>query len=288
MASDAPTDNLLRAWVDPEAIEFRAAADGEAGDVMTGHFAVFNRWTKIDSWYEGKFMERLAPGSFADTLASSRAVKVLYDHGADPMIGNKPLGTPRSVSEDRKGVKYEVDLFDASYVNDLKPALRAGQLGASFRFRVTDEEWNQQPKRSKDNPEGLPERTITGVELYEFGPVTFPAYAEATAGMRSGTDAFLDHLMTDPRFVARFAERTSPRVAEHVLSDAQPKIKINVKALEPADASRAVLDAIASCEAANGADWRSDPAAPEEPNHVRSEASDHDARLRWLRSRRLA
>lgn len=258
MAFDAPTDNLLRAFVDPEAIEFRAASEGETGDVMTGHFAVFNRWTKIDSWYEGKFMERLAPGSFADTLASSRAVKVLYDHGADPMIGNKPLGTPRSVSEDKKGVKYEVDLFDASYVNDLKPALRAGQLGASFRFRVTAEEWQQTPKRSASNPEALPERTITGVELYEFGPVTFPAYADATAGMRSGTDAFLDHLMTDPRFVARFAERTSPRVVEHVLA--------SVPAHGQPDADE----------------------APEDPNHVRSEASDHDARLRWLRSRRLA
>lgn len=287
MASDAPTDNLLRAWVDPEAIEFRAASDGEKGDVMTGHFAVFNRWTKIDSWYEGTFMERLAPGAFADTLASSRAVKVLYDHGADPMIGNKPLGTPRSVVEDKKGVRYEVDLFDASYVNDLKPALRAGQLGASFRFRVTSEDWNNAPKRSANNPDGLPERTITGVELYEFGPVTFPAYAEATAGMRGTTDAFLDRLMTDPRFVARFAERTSPRVVEHVLTDAQP-LKINVKSIDPAAAGRAVVDAIAAYEAANGADWRSDSAAPEVPTHGRSEASDHEARLRWLRSRRLA
>jgi HK97 family phage prohead protease len=258
MATDAPTDNLLRAWVDPEAIEFRAAEEGETGDVMVGHFAVFNRWTKIDSWYEGTFMERMAPGAFIDTLASGRAVKVLYDHGADPMIGNKPLGTPRSVKEDRKGVAYEVELFDASYVNDLKPALRAGQLGASFRFRVTAEEWNNAPKRSTNNPEALPERTITGVELYEFGPVTFPAYAEATAGMRSGTDAFLDHLMTDPRFVARFAERTSPRVVEHVLSSVPTHGRPDVEA------------------------------APEEPTHGRSEASDYEARCRWLRSRQLA
>ena len=262
MASDAPTDNLLRAWVDPEAIEFRAAADGEAGDVMTGHFAVFNRWTKIDSWYEGKFMERLAPGSFADTLASSRAVKVLYDHGADPAIGNKPLGSIRSLAEDKKGVRYEVDLLDTEYVNQLKPAIRANLLGASFRFRVTAEEWNQQPKRSKDNPEGLPERTITGVELYEFGPVTFPAYADATAGMRSGTDAYMEALMRDKERAARFFNTLGGmNTAEFV----------------------AALP-IAGRNAAGDEEKHE----AEEPAAGRSDAPTQDARARWMRSRQIA
>jgi phage head maturation protease len=31
---------------------------------VSGHFAVFNRWTEIDSLFEGQFMERFAPGSF--------------------------------------------------------------------------------------------------------------------------------------------------------------------------------------------------------------------------------
>jgi len=44
---------------------------------------------------------------------------------------------------------------------------------------------NDKPERSDYNPDALPERTIHEVELFEFGPVTFPAYAGATAGVRS-------------------------------------------------------------------------------------------------------
>lgn len=220
----APIDNLVRLNFAP--IELRAASDGEGdGNTMHGHFAVFDRWTEIDSWFEGRFLERISKGAFRDAVKAWKEgrsnVRVLYDHGADPMIGNKPLGEITSLREDDTGAAYEVRLFDeASYVADLKPALRAGQLGASFRFRVTAEKWSE-PKRETDtNPQKLPERTIIGVDLFEFGPVTFPAYAEASAGLRSGTDAFLDRLLDSPQFVARLAERTSPRVVQHLVADA--------------------------------------------------------------------
>jgi hypothetical protein len=171
----APVDNLVRAWAGPQATSVRAD-DGE-GSTMVGHFAVFDQWTEINSTFEGRFLERIAPGAFADTFKTrGDKIRVLYDHGADPQIGNKPLGAPTVMREDETGAYYEVSLFDASYVNDLKPAIRAGQLGASFRFRVTGEEWDETPERSTSNPDGLPERTIKGTELYEFGPVTFPAY----------------------------------------------------------------------------------------------------------------
>lgn len=214
--TSAPTDNLLRMWTEP--LELRAGAEGD-GNTMFGHFAVFNRWTEIDSWFEGRFRERIAPTAFDQTFAErGDKIRVLYDHGHDPSVGNKPLGVPTTLKADKRGAYYEVDLFDATYVNDLKPAMRAGQLGASFRFKVTSEEWNDPKSATKDNPQKLPERTITGLDLYEFGPVTFPAYAEASAGLRSMTDDWCERMMSDPLFVARFAERNSARAAEHILS----------------------------------------------------------------------
>jgi len=219
-----PTENVLRAWHTPDALEYRADSTPEGGGVgtMAGHFAVFNRWTEIDSTFEGQFVERIAPGAFADTFRDQgERIRVLYDHGSDPAIGNKPLGTPDVLAEDERGARYEVDLFDTEYVRELLPALKAGALGASFRFRVTDQEWAETPEPSDDNPKGLPERTITGVHLMEFGPVTFPAYAEATAGLRSMTDTFNDHLR-DPQFVARFTERVGLGVAEKVLATLPP------------------------------------------------------------------
>ena len=216
----APVDNLVRARYDTGAAELRADDGGTDGRTMFGHFAVYDRWTKIDSWYEGRFIERVGDKAF-DRTFKERAdkIRVLYDHGSDPSIGNKPLGAPDVLRSDKGvGAYYESELFDEAYVNQLLPALRKKQLGASFRFRVTGEQWVE-PKRASDhNPEMLPERTITDVDLYEFGPVTFPAYEEATAGVRSGSDSFVDRLLNDPTFVARFTERAGLAVVERILA----------------------------------------------------------------------
>lgn len=216
--TDAPVDNLVRAWASPEAMSLRATSVSGDGNTLHGHFAVFDTPTEINSVYEGRFIERVARGAFADTFAERGSqIKVLFDHGHDPSVGNKPLGTISALAEDERGAAYSVDLFDVGYVNDLKPALRAGQLGASFRFRVDAESWDDTPKRSESNPAGLPERTIERATVFEFGPVAFPAYADASAGLRSTTDQFFEYL-SDPMFVARFTERVGIDVAERVLA----------------------------------------------------------------------
>ena len=55
-----------------------------ADNVLVGHFAKFNEWTEISSWYEGEFLERLKPGTFANTIKQHIGqMKVQYDHGHD-------------------------------------------------------------------------------------------------------------------------------------------------------------------------------------------------------------
>lgn len=184
---DVPTEDLVRA-VMPGA-ELRA--DGDAPRVLFGHFARFGEWTEIHSWWEGDFMERIKKGAFRKTMKDNRSgIKVLYDHGHDFQVGNKVLGAIDDLREDDEGAYYEVPLFDTSYNRDLLPGLEAGVYGASFRFTVVKERWDQEPAAADHNPAGLPERTIEEVRLFEFGPVTFPAYEGASAGVRSLTDYF--------------------------------------------------------------------------------------------------
>src|SRR4249920_61338 len=179
----APVDNLVRALFGPESAELRAQTDEGQGGTLFGHFAVFNKWTEINSMWEGNFLERIAPGAFADTISTrGDQINVLYDHGQDPQLGNKPLGPINVLKEDAKGAYYEVSLLRGAdgelvpYNRDfIVPAAKAGLLGASFRFKVTEETWVDPEKASKTNPAKLPERTIDRVDLYEFGPVTFPA-----------------------------------------------------------------------------------------------------------------
>ena len=216
-AGGFPTDNLVRALNTDDAAQFRASTSTD-GNTLYGHFAVFDTFTEIDSVYEGRFLERIAPGAFSDTFAQrGDKIRVLYDHGKDPSIGNKPLGVPVAFGEDARGAFYEVELFDTDYVAELRPALEAGQLGASFRFSVTGEKWTNPARPTDHNPEMLPERTITGAALYEFGPVTFGAYDDATAGLRSRTDDFVQ-MLADPGFAVRLADRVGSHVVERLLT----------------------------------------------------------------------
>lgn len=167
------------------------AADDNAMPTMNVDFSVFGTWYEIDSWFEGTFMERTMPGSFKKTIRENGSnVKVLFDHGMDYQIGNKVLGAIETLSEEANGPHAEVPLLDTSYNRDLLPGLEAGLYGSSFRFRVIKDEWNDEPGVSDWNPKGLPERSIKEVRLMEFGPVTFPANPDSTAGVRALTDEF--------------------------------------------------------------------------------------------------
>jgi HK97 family phage prohead protease len=193
-----PRETLIRAR---STLEFTPADElRDAGaDLEDGHlgllrvlFSPVNEWTRITSMWEGDFMERFAPGAWRKTIREQRdRIRSLFQHGMDPQVGDKPLGPITLLEENDRGGYGEVPLLDTSYNRDLLPGLKAGLYGASHRFSVLREEVVDQPEPSDGNPHGLPERTVKEARLMEFGPVTFPAYAGATAGVRSLTDDFL-------------------------------------------------------------------------------------------------
>jgi len=180
-----PRDDLIR-MVDmaPAHLELRDANGN--GRTMVGYPVVFNQWTEISGW-EGNFLERFVPGSLNKTLRDrGDQIKVLFNHGMDPSIGDKPLGKPSVMEPDETGLRVEVPLADTSYNKDMEVLLRDGIVdGMSVRFSVVRDEWDEKPTRSDSNPKGLPERSVFEARLFEFGPVTFPAYEATTAGVRA-------------------------------------------------------------------------------------------------------
>jgi HK97 family phage prohead protease len=186
---------LVRALSLPPRLTGRGGAGLRSAEdsppTLVVRFSVFNTWTEIDSVFEGHFLERVAPGAFLRSMREDRGrIRMLFQHGRDPQVGDKPLGPIVVLREDEIGGLAEAPLLDTSYNADLLPGLNAGVYGSSFRFRVTSEDVVERPARSAYNPKGLPERTIREARLFEVGPVTFPAYAGATAGVRSLTDWF--------------------------------------------------------------------------------------------------
>jgi HK97 family phage prohead protease len=192
-------------------------ADGEDSQpTMEVRFSAFGNWYEIDSYFEGRFLESVERGAFAKTIRESGdRVRVMFDHGYDPQIGNKSLGTIADLREDDDAAVGVVHLFDTSYNRDLIPGLQAGAYGSSMRMVVTRDEWNDDPGTSKHNPQGIPERTIKEVRLMEFGPVAWPANPDATSGLRSATDAYYERLRSlDPQRVDEVT-RARPQTAPH-------------------------------------------------------------------------
>ncbi len=155
--------------------------------IMTGYPSVFSEWTEVASAREGNFLEQIAPGSFRDAVQNPSSVKIMFQHGRDPLLGERPLGVINVLREDARGLYYEVDLIPTAGNRELVPLLENGLLSASFRFSVTDEQYNPRAARSAHNPLGIPERIVTGVKLFECGPVVHGQYTGASSSIKPAT-----------------------------------------------------------------------------------------------------
>lgn len=216
----------------------RAKASDDGGmPTMEVRFSAFDKWYEIDSFWEGTFLERTAPGAFAKTITESRSqIRSLFNHGFDPQIGQKVLGNIADLREESDSPVGDVKLYDTSYNRDLLPGLEDGAYGSSMRMRVVKEEWNDDPGISDHNPKGLPERTIKEVRLFEFGPVTFPANPDSTASVRSLTDAFYAELRAhDPQRVDDLVRSRDSLNALHRSEQPATATGQGVEAAEPAN-----------------------------------------------------
>lgn len=139
------------------------------GRRLTGYAATFNTETHIaDAWRES-----IAPGAFAASLASGRDVLALVDHDATRVLGRTRSGSLR-LSEDSRGLAFEVDLPDTQAGRDVLALAERGDLGGmSFGFIARDEH------RDGDC------RELRAVDLLEISVVSaWPAYPETLVQAR--------------------------------------------------------------------------------------------------------
>ena len=151
--------------------EIRMTDEGE-GRTIVGYASVFNTPTDIG----GMFREQIAPGAFADAIGRDD-VRALIDHDPSKVLGRNTAGTLR-MSEDKKGLRVEIDMPDTQQARDLQVSMARGDIDQmSFGFQALRQEW--------DRTDDVPLRTIQEATLFDVSVVTFPAYPEAKAGLRS-------------------------------------------------------------------------------------------------------
>ena len=144
------------------------------GVTLIGYAAIFNSRTTL---WEG-FDEIVAPNAFSKSLSENRDVRSLRDHDWAKVLGRTKSGTLR-LFEDERGLKFEVDIPNTSYANDLVESMERGDINqCSFGFFITKEEldWDSDPVV----------RTILEVDLWEVSIVSIPAYDDTEASVMRG------------------------------------------------------------------------------------------------------
>ncbi len=164
-------------------VELRAEPEDGAQPTIEGYGAVYYDGTPATEYvlWPG-VVERIMAGAF-DRAVREDDVRSLFNHNPDFVLGRRrPGGDAQtlSLSVDATGLRYAVR--PPSTRGDVVEAVRRGDVsGSSFMFSA-ESVW-----REIENEDGsvLTIREIVGVTLYEVGPVTFPAYEQTTAGVRS-------------------------------------------------------------------------------------------------------
>jgi HK97 family phage prohead protease len=187
---------------------FEVRDDEETGTrTLVGYMAKFN----TRSQDLGGFVEVIDPTAFNRTLGNEHNdVVVTFNHNNDNLLGRRSAGTAR-IEADEVGVRYQVELDpeDPLHKRVERMLVRGDLTGSSFTFSVTadGQEWS----RAED---GTRLRTLTQVRLIEGGPVTQPAYLDATAAIRS-----LENVVE-----AEEAETEEPSTDEVVDAPAEPTV----------------------------------------------------------------
>jgi uncharacterized protein len=153
------------------ACELRAA-----GRKLSGYAATYNVEARI-----ADFVEVIRPGAFAASIRGGD-ILALLDHDTTRLLARTKSGTLR-LSEDSKGLAFELDLPDTQGGRDVLALAERGDLGGmSFGFLVPagGDTWNGN------------RRELVNVDLREISVVSaWPAYEKTSVNARSKAPALI-------------------------------------------------------------------------------------------------
>lgn len=158
------------------------------GARITGYGAVFfNEADPENTQYRlwDDLVERIMPGAFDRAIQDQADVRSLFNHDSNFVLGRTTAGT-LSLRTDEVGLMYDALPPDTQLIRDqvLEPLRRKDVTGSSFMFVPTDTVWREQ---EDDTGRRVYITEVHDVDLWEVGPVTFPAYEGTTAKTRKRT-----------------------------------------------------------------------------------------------------
>lgn len=171
-------------------VKVEKRADGSPA--IAGYGAVFYDGTPATEyvlWDDsyGRAVERILPTAFDGALTRPDDVRGLFNHEPSQLLGRTASKT-MTLSKDSVGLKYEIQPGETAISRDVIAHIQRGDVsGSSFSFSIPNA--GQRWTSTSDQDGRVNEvREILAVELYDTGPVTFPAYDKTTAGVRAAGD----------------------------------------------------------------------------------------------------
>jgi HK97 family phage prohead protease len=170
-------------------LQKRADAPADALPNISGLAAVYYNsadptGTQYQLW--DNYFERIMPGAF-DRAVKEDDVRALQNHDPRLLLGRSLAGTLQ-LELTQEGLSYTITTPNTTAGRDTVTSLERGDLdGSSFAFNISHNgvEWTEERVKVGGNEVILYIRNITAVELYDVGPVTYPAYSATSAGIRS-------------------------------------------------------------------------------------------------------
>jgi len=165
---------LLRAYQLTN-VRVRQATDDE-GPVIEGYAAVFDK-VSCDL---GGFREVIRPGAFSKTLQEGDP-RATVNHNPDYVLGRKGSGS-LSLDEDEHGLSVVITPPETQWARDFLVSMGRGDIDQmSFMFWPIKSDWVE----GSAETDWLPLWVQREVDLLDVSVVTYPAYVETEAHLRS-------------------------------------------------------------------------------------------------------
>jgi HK97 family phage prohead protease len=169
-----------RRYVSFEQGEVRAEETSEGKLRFRGTAAVFGKRTLIGGKPYG-FWESVREGAFTKALAEGDT-RMLHNHDPNLLLARQTISEgpgALTMEQNKRGLKVESEWVGTSYARDLHLLVESRAItGMSFLFLPVKEEWSKAD-------DGLDARELIEVKLPDVSTVTFPAYTQTDASVRS-------------------------------------------------------------------------------------------------------
>jgi HK97 family phage prohead protease len=131
----------------------------------------------------GWFIESIKPGAFTRAITEGQDVRCLFNHNVDNLLARTKSNTLR-LEDSEAGLKYDADTDPTTTIGRDVPAMidRGDIDGCSFSFTVRSDVWRDEYDANGRYVNTY--REIEDLDLYDVGPVTFPAYTATSVGVR--------------------------------------------------------------------------------------------------------